>query len=290
MTARLAGVLAALAACSSVPDEAPGVDTTPPEAGPDAPRPDGHIDCIGDLTCPAAAAGTVHLCGWLRDLEWNQTFQDADDSLLECHESRDDDGPCQVGLSFEDAPTRQPLAIEQVFYDPCGRFRATGVTTPASGVVAIVTDDAAGLPDLRKPTAIAVPIGDGEVRNRLAPYTLRSTTETIWNAVAGRSFVDDGAVLELYLHGGQRVAGVPIAGSDFAFADLDDRLRFVAPAMTSTGANGAVLRTTSVDALPEPGTMPAGCSWSTPYAAIEPGVLWFSTRAAVRDDDGSACE
>lgn len=282
-----------LAACSSAPDEVTGDPLAMPDASvdPDAERENPRTKCLGAFICPQAAADRVNLCGWLADVESSQLLIYSDEAALTCDDLSEQPDACRVSLTLEDA-SGTALAVEELRRDGCGRFLARGITPPPSGTVVIATDDADGVPDIRRRTAFAVATANGEVRNHLVPYSLLRETENDWNAVADATFVDDGAVLEVYERAGEPLDGLAIGAGDVAFADSTiDARTFVAPLQTATGVNGAVLRRgPGLAALPVPTGAPAGCSWTTPYSAIVPGTLWFSTRTLVDETTGEECQ
>lgn len=249
---------------------------------------DPTFSCEQTLTCGAADPGRVNVCGWLVDVE-NGTRLEAEGADGVCDETSEG-GACGLEVRFYDAlqfaanPNTAPVGYDELYVDECGRFRATNVVRPSLGFIAIATDDAEGTPDTRRLAAWAAPVTSGQALYVFAPV-MRTQTDARWTETAGLTgdtIVDRGAVLLTFTSGGTPVAGVTATASGgtptvYYFSDTTTRRSTIAPAQTSTGANGsAVVLGTQ---LGEHSATGGGCAtWSSGQAASIPGVLLVGER------------
>jgi hypothetical protein len=306
--------LAALAAagCDFYLQVADAVD-----AGPGAPDayvpPDAHVppgpgeipaQCQEPLPCAAAPAGRMRICGALFDIETSGQIAAADPQPQRCA-AVTGDGPCSLQVKLYDAlgfannpETAQPLATDEdeagvAFLDDCGRFHATiSLSGAPSGFVAIaVTDADASAADSWGHAWVALPTVSRISGQKV--YAVRHSTDAQWTSTAGladESFATRGAFLPIFLHDGERVAGVQVRregtadpSNAYYFSDDDPAvIRTVDPAQDATGANGAALFVrrglVNFDGI---GGEPDGCAWPSALAGVVAGVVHIQEREAV---------
>lgn len=243
-----------------------------------------------DLRCPQAAAGKFTVCGTFTDLETDEQVRAALQIV-----------PYDA-ISFAGGPgAATPLDARSILSDATGRFRVLDGDAPTLGTVLLTVDDA-GTADDRARTGTSFEFS-GSVRllDFSLPTTRRSTIQT-WTSTAedpfgGATFADSGAVVSMFIAGGQRTEGVQALvdgspGTSFYFADGDaSTISEVDPTQTSTGANGAALTIRS-DLVPHSGQggEPAGCEWPSKTADALPGFIWVLRQVAfVTGVPGQAC-
>jgi hypothetical protein len=272
----------------------------------------GGASCASPLPCSQPEAGKMRVCGRLFDIETNEPIEAEEPTTLRCTEVAED-GPCSLQLKYydalgfannptaaqpiptdEDAPRGSP-PIEISHIDDCGRFIATvSVSGAPSGFLGIGVTDADDAPvgvDNWALTGVALP-----TTNRIAgfrAYAMRRATDVKWTESAelgGDSFAVRGTFVPIFLHQGQRTAGVTIrregsadADNDFYFDDENPEIiSNIAPAQAVTGVNGAgaFIRRGLVN-FDGVGGLPDGCTWPSQLAGVIAGVVFVQEKVSV---------
>ncbi len=254
-------------------------------------------DCSAVLACPIPAAGKSCISGQLTAAGSGVPLR----AFLKAQQVCGDGaigGPCDLKLTLYDAldfagnPSgATPLPSDEKIIDGCGRFRITGITPPALGIVAIVADDAdpALESDLHTPAEALHALGANVRVDGINVVAARNDTVDLWTQSAGSpfgasSFVDVGAVLLQFSVGATPRAGVTVtlngssvASKDYYFSDTAPAERVhVDAALTATGVNGAALIANGgLVNYSGTGGEPMGCTWPSVLAASIPGVLVF---------------
>jgi len=263
------------------------------------------------LPCPEPSSGKNTLCGQVLDFETNQPIAVADPTGRSCEEipAGERNGPCSMSVAIYDAigfaqnPTgTQPLPVDSVTMNDCGRYVAVGIPTPALGYVAVAIDDAAGSQDdTWVQTANIYAIGPGDRLDR-GLYAVAATTDVEWTATAGdpfagETFATHGVGAEIYICGGEPLAGVQLGNDggvdpahDFYFSDSDPWTRStIDPAQNVTGADGTVLLAESAVVDHTSSTLQCGsCVWEPAPVKAIPGLALVAEHIAV-DDNGNPC-
>ena len=243
-----------------------------------------------DLRCPQAATGKFTVCGTFTDLETDEQVRAA----------------LQVvpydAISFAGGPgAATPLDARSILSDASGRFHVLDADAPTLGTVLLTVDDA-GMTDDRVRTGTSFPFSGSIRLVDLSLATTRRSTIQTWTSTAenpfgGATFADSGAVVSIFMAGGERVEGVQALvngspGTSFYFADAEaSTVLEVDPALTATGLNGTAL-TVSSDLVPYSGQggEPAGCEWPSKTADAVPGLIWVLRQvAAVTGSPGDDC-
>ena len=174
----------------------------------------------------------------------------------------------------------------------CGRFRLAGITPPAFGFVAIVTDDAdpAVESNFHAPAATPRALGANVRIDNLEVIAARNDTIAHWTQTAGSpfgasGFLEQGTILAQFNVAGSPRPGVTLTlngntsvNNDYYFSDLAPPERHtVDAALTNTGPNGAALVVGGGGFVGCSGTgaEPPACTWPTMQAAAIPGVLTY---------------
>ena len=267
-------------------------------------------DCTGVFACPGANANKVTVCGQLIDAEDNMNI--ANGTGTACPADGSGEGPCSIKIEFYDAvqfanmpQTAPTLSPESIRIDDCGRFRAENIPLPGTGFLGIGVDDAdaSGNSDYVL-SGVALPVSSGLKRENFPAYVVRTTTDEQWttdagNPFGGSTFNEVGVYLPIFINDTVQppvyATGVVITGNngntqpndDYYFSDTTDTRSVVAPAQTSTGANGSGLfvNTMLVDHSGIGGE-PAGCVWEADLAAAIATVVFAQERYPV----GGPCD
>ncbi len=292
--------LAPLSACHLIVnlDDDEGDDGSPI----DAPVPDAPVDgpetvaCDAELPCPAPTANRLTVCGELWDLQDEAQFGFFGTGVCTGPASF---GPCSVSVRYVDAldfasnpDTAQDLQVGSTYLDECGRFRAIDVQTPTFGFLAIVTEDAAGVPAMRRRTAITLASGEARPARGLRAYVTRQSTDALWSAAAGvtgMTLGERGIYVPIYLHDGLPVQGVQVSrndqtipADDLYFSDPGASRAEVDPTRTSTGPNGSAIVQNAPAVIQHGGSggEPPGCEWPETLASSIPGVVLVQRKQA----------
>jgi len=273
----------------------------------------GVITCIGISNggcsvdtlpggCPDPSSGKVTLCGRLYDSQTDAVFQAAAADGTPCDPNNPtSEGPCSMSLTFYDAvdfaqnpATAQPLVPADLYYDDCGRYRATDLPRATFGFIGLGIDDATGAADRNRLTGVATPNAPPTptAHKKFKGYVTRNETDMAWTQTAGltgMTFAERGVLAIIFHYHDLPVAGVqvrrnmsPIPNDDYYFSDTDPARSTVAVAQTTTGANGTVL----VTGAPSPtnhdgvGSEPSGCQWPNNLAASIPTVVFMQIKDA----------
>lgn len=249
----------------------------------------GSSDSGCELTCSAPPTGKFCVSGRLRDTGTNEPITDASSIVITFYD----------GASFattSDPMSAYSLTVESLTVNGCGWFLAQGVTTPGLGYLVVATDDMEGVDDY-VPTAALYPVAPNSMIDGLNLFATRSSTDGQWTTSAGNpfgelSFSEKGAVVPIFMHLGEAVAGVKItvdpggvvASDDYYFSDTTAGLRTtVDVGQDSTGANGTgvIVNTGLVNHGGVGGGLPVGCDWPESLAKSIAGVLMVQEVKAV---------
>jgi len=263
----------------------------------------GATDCSQALPCPSPSGSNVSLCGRIYNLEDSKPLDDgnaADGEPYKGVEIRIYDP-----ISFVSSTNPQVLARSHP--DSCGRFAVVDAPRPATGFIALATDDdSTGTADDYILTGIASPASGGQALSPLRAWVFKRTTDATWSQSAGlasgTSFGKMGVYIPIFLSGTAGVAPFPLtptsgvqvaivesttgmrtvhADQDFYFSDTDPLSRkTVAPAQSSTGANGTALyiNQPSLGSFSGLGNAGAGNCWRTDLAAAPVGAAYVQER------------
>lgn len=257
------------------------------------------LDCALPLSCPAPSAGRATICGWIHDAETDAVVAAANPARQACG-SATTSGPCSLRVRYFDALDfamnpggAVPLSTESSMVDDCGRFRGQNITRATFGFTAVVIDDAPGITPAEPHRLTSIVYSNGEAIPAIGrAYVTRTSTDQLWTTGAGLgnpSFGQRGVLVKVFTHRGAPVAGVTVRRNDnqapdddHYFSDTGITRRMVAPAQTSTGANGTVLVTNSdtPTAHDGAGAEPSGCVWPGTLGASVPGVVSFELSEA----------
>jgi len=280
-------LLAALVACGDDGSPAGGFDSG---VAVDAtvPAPDAR-----STECTPPTGDRVTLCGQIVDTQTDAPIVAEDASGAACDPGAPaDTGPCALRLRFVDPlDFDTPLPADRVEILDSGEFRGVGVQPPFSGWIAIVVDGAPGSTAEQAPTFVVVEPAAGEQRTDLRAFATSRATDVAWTSAAGDpfggpSFSENGAVLAVFQHGGDPVAGVAITiggavANAYYFSDPDAARATVAPALTATGADGSgLIVNVSLGTVSGSGSEPPGCEWPGNLGASMPGALWVELAEA----------
>ncbi len=254
--------------------------------------------CAGPIACPSPTGGMISICGQILDLETRQQIDSGGGSARCDPDNPTQDGPCALRIEFFDAlafaanPTGDPLNVEDIVIDECGRFRATNVDLPFNKSIGIAVDDISG--DERALTGVALFGESGERRTGVNAYSTAHTTDQKWTDTgnppfAPQTYSERGVLVALFEYDGEPVQGVrvtaggtPHADDDDYFADQDIQLTTVDASLNSTGPNGAALLVGSN--LGEHGGIGGevgDCSWESALAVSIPGVVFVQEKQLV---------
>jgi len=286
----VAAVLApALVACGADEhvepvDASPTSDSWPVEDG-----------CGSEFPCPPPDAGKATLCGRLWDVETDLPIDvAARDPFMLCDPmSPSPDGPCSLAVRFFDALDfgmnpmgAQPLVPEGgVTQDGCNRYRGHNLPRATFGTIAVVVDDADGVADRHRLTAVAVANDVASPISHLRAYTTRATTDVAWSTPVfggAATFAARGVVVLTFTHqavpraGVQaRREGVLVADDDYYFTDSGISRSLLSTTTSSTGTNGSALVIGSSGLMLHDGVggEPSGCRWPSVRAVAAPGVV-----------------
>lgn len=252
-------------------------------------------DPVCDLQCSTPPAGKFCIAGQLRDTENSQPILSEDSIEISFYDA----------LSFAQAPTMAPpLAVDSITINSCGQFLAQGVTTPALGFVAILTEDVTGGVDSYLPTSALFTITANSQVDNINLFATRYATDEKWNNSAANpfgasSFYEVGAFVPIFMHLGVPVAGVSITvndivqtNDDYYFVDSTSNVRTtIDSSLFETGTNGTgiIVNSPLVDHSGI-GSEPAGCEWPTVLASSIPGVLIVQEVNTVQTGTSTRCQ
>jgi hypothetical protein len=261
----------------------------------------GDTDCASPITCPTPlSANKQTICGQIYDFEAGtppQKFQTNPAMPLPTRciaTAPAAAGPCALtmvaydALAFGMSPTTtQPLPIEEVTIDECGRFRLQNIdlTNAASPFIGIGVDDA-GMPLGAGGITVTAAVAAGKqgmtATRDVEAFIVKPSTTTAWTASGGPP-LSGGIYAPVYrAHKLPSTApfdpqpgvtftkgGNPVPNNDFYFQAAQLTRTTIDPAATATGANGTALITsaTVADSIAYAGSggLGAGCRWE-PHA------------------------
>ena len=192
-------------------------------------------------------------------------------------------GPCDLSVTAHDAlgfaqnpGADTPLSAGEITLDGCGRYRFANLTTPSSGYVAIVTDDAPGGTTYMPAEATHVLAANQHVDGMTA-IAARFGDVNAWGLMAGQNYVNSGALLLMFRTGATPTAAVSVTGTGIAryFSDTDTARYSVSSAATSTGANGSALYSSGT-ASSASGGESGGCVWPPINRTSVTGVVAYA--------------
>ena len=233
------------------------------------------------LDCPEASAGSMTVCGRIRDTETG-AIAGAAASVV-----------AYDALAYAGDPDgATPLATGVT--DPSGRFRFLDVPTPSMGDLLMVVDDAAGGSDQLALTGRSIPAAAGTRTIGTTLYATLNDTDLAWTTSAGDpfgtgTFGSEGAVLSLFHDDEDPVPGVEVTvdgspAASYYFSGTDPDLRStVDPDATATGLNGAALTVgAGTGSYSGSGGEPSGTSWSASTAGDVSGLIWVVPQSPVQ--------
>jgi hypothetical protein len=291
--------------------------TTMPNVDPDT----GVVTCIGTggggcdtpIACPAPTGSTkITICGQFYDFQDNTKFAESGGASGNCDPaSPTTSGPCALQLLAFDAyafgsnpQTAQPLAVDSVTIDKCGRYRVAGIETSGTGpFIGLGIDDGPpGTP--LGPTGVTVTVGvaaakaDGPAIQGFEAWIVKATTVGAWQASGGPMlatgiyapvyrkhkkgngdpFEPQGAGVEATKDPNGPIATGP-SGPAFYFDAAETMRTTIDTNNTTTGANSTVLITgasvnDSVVYGGQNGLGP-GCLWQKHAGASIPGIVFI---------------
>jgi hypothetical protein len=277
---------------------------------------DGVAVCVGDkvrgcdtaIACPSPAAGKISVCGQLVDLETREPIAAPGATGVTCPAVPTDDGPCSLELAFYDAltfasdPGTDPLPVDQITIDDCGRYKGVNVDLPFTMSIGVAVDDAPGTSDDYVLTGVALFGESGRQETDVNAYVALHTTDEKWTSSANppfapTTFSEKGVYVALFMHNNIPIEGVRVTAGgairpadDCYFSDTDKQLTTVDTSLTATGPNGAALLVNSSlgDHGGEGGEL-AGCTWEGALATAIPGVVFVQEKQLV-DELEEPCE
>jgi hypothetical protein len=279
---------------------------------------DGTITCIGTgggdcnspIACPTPMGATkVSICGQLFDFENNSKFSDGGSSTAICDSTAPaSSGPCALQILAFDAiafgtnpSTAQPLPVDKVTIDKCGRYSVVGIETNGTGPFIGLGIDDAGMPlgpqGVTVTVGVAAPKADGPVIQGFEGWIVKASTAMGWQANTTPANMgpplSGGVYVPIYrkhkkgtgdpfeLQSGVTVTdqGNMIPTRDYYFPAAETNHVNIDLAATSTGANGTVLITGAAvsesTAYGGSGGLGPGCRWDAHAGASLPGIVFI---------------
>lgn len=269
----------------------------------------GMAGCGSPITCPTPAAGKQTICGQLYDLEdataTPAKFQASTQTGNKCA-AGSTDGPCGVtitpydALQFAASPaTAQPLAVEDVYVDDCGRYRLTNVTLPGGPFIGLGVDDIntanRGPAGITNTVGVALPKASGVATKDFEAWIAKKSTTDMWTASGGPVVgtpvpPTSGTGVFVGIYRAHRVGfenqpgvtvtknGSPQPANDFYFQAAETTRRTVDAAANVTGANGTALILGAVASqgpvFSGSGGLPAECVWEPHAGGTIPGIVF----------------
>ncbi len=267
--------------------------------------------CGEPITCPVPDPTRVTICGQLLDLTTSLVLSDAQTGEPCGPAGGVQSGdPCSLTVEFFDPlqflsnPETEPLAVDDIRIDDCGRFRGVNVNRPATGFITVVTKDRVDGSDVFVRTARTVTASGGETIDDFNAYALTRAQDQLWTNTAGNpfggpTFSEVGVTMGVFLHAGNPRFGVTFVRSgaaapadDFYFnSGMPFDWSSIDPTIDNTGEPGAALLVNS--SLVEHtglGGEPAGCEWSTSLSASVAGIVNVTLfEAVVAGDPSKPC-
>lgn len=257
--------------------------------------------CAEPLPCPAPTGSLVSMCGRIYDLETTAPLDNGNATDGEPYRSIE----LRVydPIAFVSNPNA-PILIKGTA-DSCGRFRIVDAPRPATGFIAVATDDSPDGGDLYVQTGIAAPVEGGETLTGLRAWVLRRSTDELWSRAAGlpagQTFGRLGVYIPIFLSGSETApfkasptSSVQVAiidqgtgmrtvkeDRDFYFDDLSALERKQpSPTRSMTGANGTALyiMQPGLGSFSGLGNTPAGSCWAVNPAAAPVGNAYVQER------------
>lgn len=239
-------------------------------------------DCSQPLACAVPSAGFACIAGQLTDAAATSPLHARFNVGLACG-SGAIGGPCDLAVTAHDAVDFQtnpggsfPLAAGDIVVDGCGRYRFANLSVPASGHVAIVSDDAPG-GSAYMPAATPHALAPSQRVDGVTAIAARLDDVTAWGLMAGQDYLNDGVLLFAFSTNGIPTAGVAVAGTGTAhyFSDVDAQRFSVSAAATATGADGSALFVGTANVAA--GGESAGCMWPamSPNTISVAGVVFY---------------
>jgi hypothetical protein len=263
----------------------------------------GGGDCTQPLPCPSPSGSNVSLCGRIYNLEDSKPLDDGNAADGEPYKAIE----IRVYDPIAFVSSQNPTVLVRSKPDSCGRFAVVDAPRPATGFIAIATDDDSGASaDDFVLTGIAAPVSGGQALSPLRAWVFKRTTDAAWSQAAnlpsGMTFGSMGVYVPIFLSGMTAVSPFPAtptsgvqvaivdslsgmrtvhADQDFYFSDSDPLSRkVVAPMQNSTGANGTGLyiNQPSLGSFSGIGNAGAGDCWRTDLAAAPKGAAYVQER------------
>ena len=284
----------------------PPTECDPTTTSPDVDQATGVTTCVGTggggcsaaFACPAPAAGKQTICGQIYNFEDNSLYQGPNPSGAKCMPGATD-GPCALSITAYDAiqfgtnpATAQPLAVDEVYLDDCGRYRITNITPPAGPFVGLGVDDSntanRGPLGVTNTVGVAIPKQVSMSTKDFEAYIVKKSTTDQWVAsgappLSGGYYVN---VFRAHKTGIDNQAGVqatrggnPNTANDYYFAPGETTRRTVQTRATVTGMNGTALITNAAvsegPAYAGSGVIPAECVWEAHAGASLPNIVFI---------------
>jgi hypothetical protein len=274
---------------------------------------DNVITCIGTgsgFACPDPQAGKQTICGQLHDLATGQPFADPGAECARCT-GPSDSGPCSLGIVAYDAlefgtnpQGAQPLAVDEVYVDDCGRFKLENITLPTGPFIGLGIDDAQQGPQgTTNAVGVATLKTPGLATKDIEAFVVDAATTTAWTqsggpSLAGGMFV---AIFRATSTGQVNQPGVtvtrggqPIPNDDHYFVMTEAVRMTIDPQATATGANGtAIIQPASVAEgvvySAQRGPLPPECAWTTSAGVALPGIVFVQIFRPIDAGAGQDC-